>query len=291
MANETKGSCTADHVGGVFSFRRKRYKAGFRILGVVLCGGILPDVVPVSAAQACKPPDPSQSISTDRPTYTNASTTVPCRTLQFENGIDETAVQGQRSWDLPATVARFGATTKTELRFTAPDYFWNTASGSMFATGMGDLAVGVKQQLGPVYGFDLAAIGTVSFPTGAQSVSSHGYDVTLQVPWSHKLPNNWTAEGMFSVAWPTQNGKHNATGQATAVFDRALTKTLDGFVEYAGTFPSAGGPQHIVDFGGTYKVTRNQQVDLHGGVGLSAAAVDHVVGAGYSVRFDLYRGR
>ena len=244
----------------------------------------------VCAAQVCKAPDASQAISTDRPSFTNASTTVPCRTLQFENGLNETAVQGQRSWDLPQTSLRFGATTKTELRFAAPDYFWNAATGSSFATGLGDLAVGVKQQLGPVRGFDVSAMATLSLPTGAQAVSSHGYDVTLQLPWSHKLSSTWTTAGMFTVAWPTQNGQHDVTGQADVLFDRALTKAWDGFAEYAGTFPGSGGPQHVVNFGMTYKLTNNQQVDVRGGLGLSAAALDHFVGAGYSFRFDLYRG-
>ena len=240
-------------------------------------------------AQICKPPDLSQPISTDRPTVTNASTTVPCRTLQFENGLGETSTGGQTGWDLPETAVRFGATTRTELRFTAPDYFWNTQVGNTFATGAGDMALGVKQQLGPVRGFDVSAVATLSLPTGAGTVSSHGYDTTLQLPWSHKLPQNWTGEGMFTVAWPTQNGQHNVTGQATFVIDRQLTHALDGFAEYAGTFPGHGGPQHIADFGGTYKLTNNQQLDARGGLGFSSAAPAFFAGVGYSFRFNLYR--
>ena len=243
----------------------------------------------VCAAQVCKAPDPSQSVATDRPSFTNASTTVPCRTLQFENGFSETAAQGQRGWDLPQTLVRFGATTKTELRFTAPDYYWNTGSGSSFARGVADLSLGLKQQLGLVHGFDVSAMATLSMPTVAQSISSHGYDATAQLPWSHKLPSDWTVEGMLSVSWPTQNGQHNVTGQFTGLFDRQLTKSWDGFAEYAGSFPGHGGPQHIVDFGTTYKIGSNQQLDVRGGLGLSAAAVDHVIGAGYSFRFNLYR--
>ena len=255
---------------------------------VFLFFGVSLEVVAFCHAQACKAPDASQSISTDRPSFTNASTTVPCRTLQFENGLNQTAVQEKRSWDLPQTVLRFGGTTKTELRFTAPDYYWNIQTERSFATGLADLSVGVKQQLGPIHGFDVAAMGTVSFPTGSQSVSSHGYDATLQLPWSHKLPSNWTAGGMVSVSWPTQSGQHNVTGQVTALFDRQLAKSWNGFVEYEGSFSGHGGPQHIVDFGSTYKLTDNQQVDVRGGVGLSSAAVDHYIGAGYSFRFSLY---
>lgn len=243
------------------------------------------------AAQACKPAEPDQSISTDRPSFTNASTTVPCRSLQFENGLNETAEQGQRSWDLPQTLVRYGATSRTELRLTAPDYNWNAAEGHTFATGQGDIAVGVKEQLGPVHGFDLAAIATLSFPTGAMGTSSQGYDATLQLPWSRKVSKSWTADGMFSVAWPTQNGMHDATGQITALLDRQLSGPWDVFAEYAGSFPQNGGPQHMIDFGSTYKLTKNQQIDLRGGTGLSAAAVDHFVGGGYSFRFSLRHHR
>ena len=274
-----------------FSFKSRVRLRDAGLLRVTLALVSARSAVLVSAAQICKPSDPSQSISTDRPSFTNASTTVPCRTLQFENGLNETAVQGQRSWDLPQTVLRFGATTRTELRFTAPDYYWNTASGNTFATGLGDLSIGLKQQLGPVHGFDLAAMATLSLPTGAQSVSSHGYDATLQLPWSHKLPGSLTAEGMFSIAWPTQNGRHNVTGQFTGLIDRQLTKSWDGFVEYAGTFPGQGGPQHILDFGSTYKLSSNQQVDVHGGLGLSDAASNRFIGAGYSFRFNVGESR
>ena len=152
-------------------------------------------LVPSGWAQLCKPRDPGQSISTDRPSFTNSSTTVPCRTLQFENGFNETAVQGQRGWDLPQTSVRFGALTRTELRLTAPDYFFDTQTPSSFATGLGDLSAGVKQQLGPIHGFDLAAIASLSFPSGSQAISSHGYDTNLQLSWSRKVLGSWTAEG------------------------------------------------------------------------------------------------
>lgn len=265
--------------------------SGHRLPAFLLCIASLLEPLGACAAQNCQAPNPTASISTDRASFSNASTTVPCRALQFENGFSETVMQGRRSWDLPETLVRFGAATKTELRFTAPDFYWNLQSGRSFATGPGDLSAGAKEQLGPVHGFDVAAIETLSFPTGAQSISSHGYDPTLQLPWSHPLSGNWSLQGMFSVAWPTQSRQHNVTGQATALFDRQFTKAWDGFAEYAGTFPGDGGPQHIVDFGMAYKLTGNQQVDVSGGVGLSAAAFENFIGAGYSFRFDLYRAR
>lgn len=277
----------------VFSNRsgKQRWSYWLRNPALAVVPGLIALCPALLSGQVCKPAEPTSTISTDRPSFTNASTTVPCRTLQLENGLNETAEQGERSWDLPQTLFRYGATSKTEFRFTAPDYNWNAAEGHTFATGQGDIAVGIKQQLGAVHGFDLAAIATLGLPTGAMSTSSHGYDTTLQIPWSRKLSKGWTAEGMFSVAWPTQNGMHNATGQVTALFDRQLSGPWDLFAEYAGSFPQSGGPQHVIDFGSTYKLSKNQQIDLRGGTGLSAAAVDHFVGAGYSFRFSLKQHR
>ena len=127
-------------------------------------------------------------IATDRPQITNSSVVVPCGSLQFENGFQETSNGGQRSFDLPETAVRFGIAGKTEFRFANPDYFVNDDTGSGFATGFGDLTVGLKQQLGPIRGgFDVSLIPSVSLPTVAKLISSHGYDPTVQLPWSRSL--------------------------------------------------------------------------------------------------------
>ncbi len=232
--------------------------------------------------------DSSGPIVTDRPAVTNSSVVVPAGSLQGENGFLETSSAGQSVVDAPESLVRFGVAKKTELRFTMPDYFYNLNTGGGPATGFGDLAVGVKEQLGPTPGqFDVSVILFLSFPTGATTVSSGGYDPGLQVPWSRALSANWTAAGMFSVYWPTQGHLRNVTGESSFLFDRQLTKPWDAFVEYVGDFPEVGGPRHLLHFGTALKITEQQQIDFHVGVGLSAAAVDHLIGIGYSFRFQV----
>jgi hypothetical protein len=227
-------------------------------------------------------------IATDRPSVTNSSVVVPDGSLQVENGFLETSSQGQSVLDGTESLVRLGVAKRTELRFTVPDYFHNltTSEGS----GFGDFAFGVKEQLGPTLGkFDVSVILFLSFPTGANTVSSGGYDPGLQVPWSRALCANWTAAGMFSVYWPTHGPTRDVTGEFTFLLDRQLTKPWDAFVEYAGDFPEAGGPRHLLHFGTALKITNQQQIDFHVGVGLSSAAVDHLVGIGYSFRFQAIR--
>ena len=242
-------------------------------------------------AQACGA-NAQTTIATDRPQITNSSVVVPCGSLQFENGFQETSNGGERSFDLPETAVRFGIAGKTELRFAAPDYFYNDDTASGFTNGPGDVSLGLKQQLGPTRGgFDVSLIPFVSLPTGSNRISSHGYDPAIQAPWSRALTKNWTAAGMFSLLWPTESGRRNLTGQSRLYFDRQLRQTWDAYVEYSGSFPQRGGPQHVIDFGTAYKPSPNQQIDLHCNYSLSAATPGHSIGFGYSVRFQVIRSR
>jgi hypothetical protein len=244
------------------------------------------------AAQAKPHPcgaDAQSPISTDRPQVTEASTVVPCGSLQFENGFAVAGSGGQNGLDLTETWMRIGIPAKGEVRVGLPDYYTNTSVSSGFSSGFGDLSLGFKQQLGPTHGFDVSFIPSFSVPTGANRISSHGYDPSLQLPWSRGMSKNWTVAGMLAVYWPTQPAGRNTTGQFTLYFDRQMTALVDAWGEYAGSFPARGGPEHVVNFGACLKPTPHQQIDLHASFGLSAAAPDYSVGLGYSVRFQVVR--
>lgn len=252
---------------------------------VLQCGAVWPALLSAQAPDAGAAP---AAISTDRPAVTDSSAVVPYGVFQAENGLLDTDNQGHRTLDFPETLIRVGIAGSTELRFTAPDYYQNSVSVAGSQSGFGDLAAGIKQQLHSASGgFEVAAVVSLSFPTGAHAISSHGYDPSFQLPWSHPLSSNWTAAGMLSVYEPTENGSHRVVGESTFLVDRQLTKPWDTFIEYAGDFPQAGGPRHLLHLGTAYKIRPQHQVDLHVGVGLSATAVDRFVGVGYSFRFGM----
>jgi hypothetical protein len=56
------------------------------------------------------------------------------------------------------------------------------------------------------------------------------------------------------------------------------------FIEYAGEFPERGGDVHLLHHGYTYGAGPNRQFDVHFGVGLSSAAPDFFIGAGFAFR-------
>ena len=224
-------------------------------------------------------------ISTDRPAVANSSVVVPQGGFQMENGFLFTDTQGQYVFDIPESNFRYGLFQKTELRLSAPDYFDTVTSGAGRISGFGDLAVGLKQQLGPLAGFDVSAIVFLSFPTGAKQISSHGYDPGLQVPWSRAVTKKWTAGGQVAFYWPTLAGRHDFTGETTFFADRQLTAPWDAFVEYAGDFPQRGGSRQQIHFGTAYKLASRHQIDFHIGIGVSSAAPKTYFGFGYSFLF------
>jgi len=259
-------------------------------ISTALLAFILAGMMPLHGQDQPPGSDVPGPISTDRPAVTDSSVVVPSGSLQAENGFLEASSKGQSVSDGPETLLRFGVAKRTELRFTVPDYYHDLSTGDGSVSGFGDFAVGVKEQLGPTQGrFDVSVILSLSFPTGAGGVSSGGYDPALQVPWSRALSANWTAAGMLSVYWPTQDRRRNLTGESTILLDRQWTGPWDAFVEYAGDFPEFGGPRHLLHFGTALKLAKQHQLDFHVGVGLSSAAVDHFIGIGYSFRFQALR--
>lgn len=240
----------------------------------------------VLRAQTADTPEPT--ISTDRPSVANSSVVVPKGYLQAENGLLVTDTQGQYILDMPETALRFGLLYKTELRLSAPNYFHTLTTDTASVSGFGDIAIGVKQQLGPTReDFNFSVILFLSLPTGAKALSSHGYDPGLQLPWSHQVSENWTASGQVAFYWPTQAGKHNFTGETTFVLDRQLTKPWDAFVEYAGDFSQRGGSRQLLHFGSAYRLAPRHQIDFQVAAGLSRAAPNTFVGIGYSFLFRL----
>jgi hypothetical protein len=257
-------------------------------ISIALLAFIFIGVAPLQAQDPPAGPSAPNPIATDRPAVTNSSVVVPAGSFQMENGFLSTFSQGQNILDGSESLFRFGLLSRTELRISVPDYYYNLNAGGL-GSGFGDSAIGVKQQLGPAPGgFDVSATVFISFPTGAKPVSSGGYDPELQVAWSRGLSSKWTAAGMFSLYCPTQGNTRNFTGESAFLIDRQLMGPWDAFVEYVGDFPERGGPRHLLHFGTAFKLTNRQQLDFHFGVGLSSAAVDHFIGIGYSFRFQVF---
>jgi Putative MetA-pathway of phenol degradation len=233
---------------------------------------------------AQSPPHPPE-IVTDRPDITEAAIVVPKGSLQFENGLAWTIDHGRNTFDLTQTLVRIGITRRTELRAGVPDFLavWELDHQH----GFGDVSAGVKRQLGPLPGrIDLAVIAGISFPTGAEAQSSHGYDPFVKFPWSRELAGGWSVGGMFSGFWYTQDHRRRFYWEPAIYLEREITTAWEAFAEYAGDFPTHTGARHVLHLGTAYKVTPVHQLDFHIGFGLNSNTPERFIAAGYSFRVD-----
>lgn len=240
----------------------------------------------IGVCRAQSPPDAAvPEIVTDRPDVTESSIVVPKGSLQIENGATLTTAHGFQTFDLSESLIRLGLSNRTEIRLVVPNYLGGFTGSD--ATGFGDIAIGMKQQLGPLsQGFDLAVIVAVSLPTGSRQVSSHGNDPFVKFPWSKELKSGWSIGGMQSLFWNTDDHRRNGDWEPTFYVEKEIAKSWDAFVEYAGDFFQHGGPSEIAHFGTAYRITTRQQLDFHFGFGVSDAAPRRFFAVGYSLRID-----
>jgi hypothetical protein len=169
-----------------------------------------------------QPPAAEPEIVTDRPDITESGIVVPKDSLQFENGATWTSDHGETTLDLSETLVRFGISDRTELRFVAPNYF-DGLTGANSASGFDDIALGMKQQLGPLPGdVDLAVIVAFSLPTGAPRISSHGYDPFIKFPWSKDLKDGWSIGGMHPCSGIPRTDEGISRGKRLSILKNRL---------------------------------------------------------------------
>jgi len=237
---------------------------------------------------------PSPEINTDRPTATPSAFVVPPNYIQTENGLGLTKEHAGQSLNAPHTLVRLGILPRAELRLTVPNYFL-VRGGPNDLSGVADMSVGAKIQLGPLPGkLQLAVILGITVPTGSRVLSTNAVDPFVQIIAGRALSKNWTicsAQSIFlktEVSEPQNDGEIPTSNQGviyqpTCVLFRKLGPKADFFTEYVGNFQRSTLSNQIMDCGGLYRFRRNQQLGVRFGVGLTKASPTAFVEFGYSV--------
>jgi len=240
-------------------------------------------IAPAVAAEGCT--QTSASIATDRPDVTNSSVVVPVGSLQNENGVNVGRRDGADIFDGTNSRWRLGIAPCFEVLIDLPNYV-GTFRGTG-ASGFGDVAPAFKWQISPVPGkIDLSMTVGAGLPAGALAIAGPGVQPYLQFPWSVELGAGWAITGMVTNFFTPANPVNRYSNQSTFVIEKEFGERSFLFVEYVGDFPLTGGPGHLINSGGGYRITDTQQIDFHVGIGLNRNAPDYVFGIGYSFRVD-----
>ena len=240
-------------------------------------------------------PDRSKPIVTDRPDFTEASSTVGRRVLQIESGytysLNKDNISTTIGHSYPESLFRFGFLADwLELRFAGN--FAHQTIDSNRDSGMEDIYLGVKLGLTPQEGVlpEMAIVPQMLVPTGAKEFSSgeslpglnwlYGWDLTENISTAGSTQFNRRIDGQTDEAY--------TEWAQSWTFGFSLTEKLGAYTESFALFPSSADtikPQYYFDSGFTYQFTNDIQWDIRGGVGLNDAADDYFVGSGLSLRF------
>jgi hypothetical protein len=237
------------------------------------------------AAKAESCPGIGDEIATDRPDVTNSSVVVPAGSLQIENGVNFSMRAGDRFVDGTNTRLRAGIANCLEFLVDTPTYFANVRSSEK--SGFSDVAPALKWQISPIPGkVDLSAVFGVALPTGSAGIAGRGPQPYLQFPWSWELRSGWELSGMFTEFFRPSDPTSKRITETTFVIEKKVTERASLFVEYVSDYPQNGSPSQLLNSGGVYRLSPNQQLDFHVALGLNHNAPNYIVGVGYSVRFD-----
>ncbi len=248
--------------------------------------------------------EPSLTISTDRPSFSDGTGFVPVGHFQLETGYtytfrDRDGVETHRH-NGPEVLARIGVINdRLELRLIASGFSWiHTDDHGEVSTAQGwnDLALGLKLKLTDqdrwLPRVVLGAQTTLSIGTGA--ISNQLPEPTLKLIWSYDLGqslgdswNSLTLGGNLNLAWPTTSGDRFTQGQASLYLAFPLLPRTTGFAEYYVIGPNSKGADaaHYTDLGATYLLTDRIQLDARVGVGLNHEADNCFAGVGISFLF------
>jgi Putative MetA-pathway of phenol degradation len=242
------------------------------------------------------------SIVTDRPDFTEASSTVGLGRVQLEAGYtyfrDRSGGSTQVVQTFPEALLRIGLFAEWfELRL-GQTYVHSrtTAFGETteHLSGLSDTYVGVKLWLTEqkCHLPETAIIFQALLPTAGQLITSdrvlpgfnylYGWDI---------IPDFLSAGGSLGVNSLVDDAGHTfVVVNQSFTIGYQLTEQLGAYTEWFALYPSSAiapdvGPEHYFNGGFTFKVTPDFQLDIRAGVGLNRHAVDFFTGAGFAVRY------
>lgn len=234
-------------------------------------------------------------ISADRPDLTDSTDVVGAGRWQIESGLsfdaDRDGGISQRAIAAPLAMLRLGIGSQFEARLSADGLVSDSVSVSgrrTRTTGRSDVQLGAKWRVfdRPWRCLAVALEPVVSLPAGSAAFTSAGYDPTVKVIVDASLPRGLSLSANFVVSAPTEDHHRFAERDVSGSLGYPIGSRWSGFAElFRASSLARGGPSAwILDAGAARPIGTRAQLDVIGGVGLSAAAPDWFIGAGFALR-------
>lgn len=243
-----------------------------------------------------------EPLASDRPDFTEASSTVGKGRIQLEVGYTFSRDRSQGATTVghsyPEALLRVGALAEW-LEFRVGQNFGTTRGGGapdgVFSfAGAEDLYLGVKLGLTERKGLlpETALILQTTVPTGQRDFTANQVNPGVNFLFSSTvIEDRLTIGGSLQANRATDELRHGYIEFAqSATVGYGLTKKLGAYTEWFAFYPSGAtapgvGPQHYFNGGFTYRLTPNIQFDIRAGIGLNRRAEDFFAGTGFAFRY------
>ena len=239
--------------------------------------------------------EPLGPITTDRPDFTEASSTVGANVAQVEMGYtfthnnDESIATGSHS--TPEALFRIGTPINwLELRLAAN--LLQADAGSVTSNGAEDLYLGMKLGLTAQDGIlpEMALVPQMTVPTGGSAFTND--QVLPGVNWLY----GWDLTDCLTTAGSTQVNRAVDSGTGSGYTEWAQSWTVGYslhdrvgmYTEWYALMPDNAETAQVEHYGNgglTLLLNDDIQWDIRAGVGLNDAADDYFLGTGLSIRF------
>ncbi len=240
-------------------------------------------------------PDLDEPLVTDRPDFTEASSTVGLGVVQVEIGytytFDNDGSIQSISHSAPESLLRYGIGADW-LEFRVGWNYLDEEIDGVAASGGEDLYLGFKIGLTPQEDIlpEMALVPQMTAPTGTDAFSAD--EVLPGLNWTY----GWELNERISTAGSTQFNRNVDDGSGEAYTEWAqswtiaysLTEKVGAYTEWFALFPHSSEtvlPEHYFNGGFTRLFCNDVQWDIRAGLGLNEAADDYFVGTGLSMRF------
>ncbi|MDA1014855.1 MAG: transporter [Planctomycetota bacterium] len=244
-------------------------------------------------------PDLNEPLVTDRPDFTEASSTVGQGVAQIEFGwtytYDSDGTTSVRNHSFGEPLLRYGILENwLEFRLAVfpVNQRTNTAGGSASTSGTEDIYLGFKLGLTPQDGVlpEMSMIPQMTVPTGSSSFSSNRTLPGLNLIYAWDLNEDISTAGstQFNQSVDEGTGRTYTEWAQSWTIAYTLTDELGAYTEWYGLFPTSADTaqtEHYFNGGFTYLLSDDVQFDIRAGVGLNDAAADYFIGTGLSIRF------
>ena len=154
--------------------------------------------------------------------------------------------------------------------------------------GLSSLTLGSKVMLTEESGwlpYMALQFGLSLASTGSNAFESRHTQPTITWLMTKSVTDNFGVTVNLGAGWGDDSPA--ATYSYALSMDMSLPENLGAFLEFYGDLPELGSHAHAVNYGLTYLLQENLQLDVSSGVGLVDEATDYFIGLGISGRIGL----